>query len=1636
MASMRGNLPAIIPWKFMRSIVFSAAGIQPGTKKDLDSMDIATIRKQQASSNTSPLSIPYGFQSCRSVKHHKPNLKSVLHASVTKMDCFVLLDAHSVSILRGNTRPVVMSTDSPDKLKKGMEVSVFMGLNRWIFIPKWRMTVISTLQLELKILGVSFEQITSVSSVQPVLSLEFNDIDEELIAGGVGNIRIWGFEKRSPSSIPHGFKNPRLVISDLSSNEWVQHTCLDKAFNRLFAAIDSNLYVYDYTSGKRLESFVNAHKNTISAIIFYQPLQYTITASTDGIIKVWTQQFRILFELRAETTSAITGLIVPNANEGTPPSPLLLSSAIDGMIRLWSLDSGNCIYTLETDFDCLGIRWMRYDTFLSFSAEGMEVWNLNRFFTTFSNTGSQVTHLKRIEGSQCDPSRIMVATEDRSMRLLSPVRGATLFTAFPNMVETQIREIEHDIPSATMWMLGGNGEISVYTTTTNPAKIVDIWEREAGTEQVVCMCALRKNCHSEFITDRVYALLGGTVAGQIVVYCVNVEKSKPHLIIQAHSAEVIALQCHADLMLVISLGIDGMMKFWKMEIGQNSTEAADAKPSSVGGQKPPNMLSLSFMYSLVMPTSTGHIIGFRVHVPSKSLAVSTSHNIVTMFTITESGVKEKPRHPNDEDHSKPITSMDCLETLCIFASSSTEGAVKIWDGYGNTLLKEVQFGSNVLAICFCNKRGDLLIGTSDQVILLKLQDYLPSFILLELLFRSSIKIIDDLDEVPITFDDQLDFWQLYRDNLIRIGRDLSKWHLAEEPAQAIPKEDELDISKKLQELEDRRAEAKLKEAESVKRPSVIKAKESWKQILKQKKNIEKNVSTPKDTPSKSPKLEELIRSGFDDEDDELGTLEDQIATQRRRVSSYGTYRHRQSLQVENELNKDYLITRLQSRGMDDGTREMGMLPEVEKTIAAKKRKSLIKGTVSYQKNRTAGGFGDDNDPTRLGAEDALFNPSIAGKKGQKGRRKSKLAKAVVDSGPTADLRKGIMEPAQFTLVVTEDETEMQNDKKDEDDDLAPVDGILRNPMAALPKVSKKPKKKQRINLKGIALPNSVAAVKIQSEQQKFQHRRTTEDGEEDGYEDAGNGDGLQVKSPVPITRQKSFALPEYLRSRRKRDTSVVPIEVGVKSEDVPELSDFPDDQDEHPPPAPIETKAITPPGQILPPIDIRPLLKEQRTSAVKPKPKTPPPRRESSTKRGIKCTFHKGPTRPPSIHEPSRRPSIHEPKAPSARQSIDLSGLLLLQKSRSPSVLPSTQNLTKPVEKKPPVELVPPKPVPKPSRVSIQRAPSEVALPPIAAPSTPSIAESVPKIKFEMDAQTKLMAQKADEPVLIIPDSRSSSRRGAKPKDDALDFIAAKDWFPGLGGKEANITNILDITMKVMKTGYWREKMEAAKAALYLYHTFENDLPNAIQDLILPQIDFMNDPRWEVRAQFATALKDENEMVQKAVKNSLAIFGISSKESLRNAMAGMGLIPSLNRKQQIQSSDRLDVLLEQLRLRAEAERVPIDDYVERWRRNVINPKNLIRLPSICSTLTYNPKKIQLLTSEEKVVHDLLHQNLQMRLGAQVGGGSVSIPPVPRGRSVLQALNDSKASLEQSIHKADSRNSSKATSRVHSKLNLN
>ncbi|KAJ3015847.1 UNVERIFIED_CONTAM: WD repeat-containing protein 87, partial [Siphonaria sp. JEL0065] len=1344
----------------------------------------------------------------------------------------------------------------------------------------------------------------------------------------------------------------------------------------------------------------------------------------DGIIKVWTQQFRVLFELRDEASGPITGLLIPNASEGGYPSPLLLSSSQDGVIRLWSLDSGTSIYAVETDSDCLGIKWMRRDTFLSHSQEGMSIWNLNRFFSTFTRTGSQITHLKRIEGSRTDAARILVATEDRSMRILSPVRGTTLFTAFPNMIEHQIKDIEHDIPSATMWMLSANGEVSVYTTETNPAKIVDIWEVEAGTERVNTMCALRKKNNSLLLTDRVYALLGGTVAGQIVIYPINVVNSKYQVIIQAHAAQVVALVCDTNMMIVISLGSDGLIKVWKMDIAAANEVSMDTKPVTVGAPSSAGMISLSLLYNITLPKALGHAIGFAFQAASKTLAVSSSHNIISMYTISHEHAEEKTRHPHDEDHMKSITCLVALENLNIFASSSSEGSVKIWDGYGNIMLKEVQFGCNVLSVCFCNIRGDLLVGTNDQVALIKMQDYLPPYILQELLFRSSIRVDDDLDEPPLVFDDTLDFWQLYRENLIKKGRDLSRWHLAETPPAQPPQQTEL--LDKLDDLEQKHAEAVKDQEEEQK---AIIAKESWQSILRMKKKVERtlsanNLRTVSSQPVKTesflqesskPKRNKNTRGSsvitddekdikphgvnldddddddYNEEEDDVMTLDESVEFYKRRVSTFQHYRDKQQKQVEQELEEDNASVRRMSMRMSQENELTGhsrgltmRLSRGERSITAHKRPSLLAGNVHYKKDDKhskaeevipAEGM-EESKSTQTGQTYPTVGKgkkkAVVLSKSKKGKTKGKSTQAEKETGATAAIviTEAIVEADEEAASLGTDSLASKNKAVNASSNTTATRNDNARLILEAPKRLKPTKDKARkYSLAGAAMPNSVAAASMQSsDKSKFQHRRESQVMDEETEMGFGPTGSSGASSLRPT---KNFALPQHLRSRRKRE-SILPAHLqGVmgKSSENPELAEEPDESpDSSQSPEPILPIKSVISVAVIPQLPQQSVIKLDSVFAAEPQQPEPPTVREPTppieSSPSPETSQESIPTivvaldetetiSLPKIMEPSRDPSLiavddREPsifdKLLSKRQSFEATDMTdRLHVSKAPSKMPSLEFLPR---VKSMHEIKYRKKGGK-QQDGLERHPSEpTLLPPISLSSKSSMLDIDRPVNINLDAQKQLMAQKAWSLLEVATTTleQEEDNLGARSyaslqsinlsKAELLDEVAAKDWFPGLNGKDANISNILDITMKVMKSGYWREKMEACKATLYLYHTFENDLPNAVHDIILPQLDFLNDDRWEVRAQFAMALgaykvnnpeitlalisklNDPSDAVKKAVKNSLATFGISSKEALRNMMGSLGLIPHITKKQK-SNEDWLDILLERMRVQAE-----------------------------------------------------------------------------------------------------------------------
>ena len=72
-----------------------------------------------------------------------------------------------------------------------------------------------------------------------------------------------------------------------------------------------------------------------------------------------------------------------------------------------------------------------------------------------------------------------------------------------------------------------------------------------------------------------------------------------------------------------------------------------------------------------------------------------------------------------------------------------------------------------------NQRGDLIVGLSHQIALVKMQDYLP-FSLQRVAME--LNFMDDPLELAIMFDATVDFWSLYR-QMLTSGQAAPVWHV-------------------------------------------------------------------------------------------------------------------------------------------------------------------------------------------------------------------------------------------------------------------------------------------------------------------------------------------------------------------------------------------------------------------------------------------------------------------------------------------------------------------------------------------------------------------------------------------------------------------------------------------------------------------------------------------------------------------------------------------------------------------------------------------------------------------------------------------------------------------------------------------
>ncbi|TPX75061.1 hypothetical protein CcCBS67573_g03666 [Chytriomyces confervae] len=1495
----------------------------------------------EKSSHILPITIPHGFQLVRNLMQPKSCVKSVINVSSNTTDTFAVLDTYNAQLVRGAMKVARISVGE----EKGVPDSPLTGLNRWFYVKKWRITVIATLHLELKILGLSLEVLSQTSSVKPVLSLDFHDDCDELIAGGVGNIRIWTLAK---SKGTYRLVGPRLVIDDLATEEWIGHTVCNTQLNRLLAACDCDILMYDYSTGKRLDRLKDVHELSISVMIFYTPHQYLITGSKDSTIKIWTRYMLFILELKSGTNSPVTGLVIANPDDAdSRRHPFLLSSYLDGIIRMWNLETGSCVYKHETNTECLGLDWLRTDVFFHYARDRICVWNLNRHYTIFSSITAQVKIVQRKEVFGFPP-RILAVSSDASIKLLSPVTGACLMTAFPVIRDCTVRSVEYDIVSNMLWALTTAGDVFIYSTVCNPCKVVDEWRVQAGKDVVTCMASLRvspkhgKRSLTSLKSPAIYTLFGGTETGQIVTMDIRKLGGDIVTIHQAHSSKISAISCCSEKMQLFSAGFDGLVKLWSISWTEKmETTAKD-------GENPDLCLQIQ-AYSSLSSLCVGHMpkgyaTGICWNLNSETVVFSSNQTQLAFFDWNSKGISEmKKKHAADEDHVKTVSGLSSLHSLQLFASSSEDGTAKIWDAEANGLVREIQFNEIVSSVCFNNPRGDLLVALSSQLILVRVHDYLPNQYLADLVIKDAWE--DDPIESPKQFDSDLDFWEMYRIGLERIGADLSKWHVRFVSRR--PDEEKLT--------------AQIAELERIKRD----AEEQRKRLARQEKLRRRQLRHM--------------------------TIEEQ----KQLLQSLGLFGSLNNVDLAELMKRGPKALGINLEAIPD----LGVLDRfLDGRIADDDREKEIR---KAEKRATIVQHAGRNEPSTSMRKKSIYAQHLKNVPKPFAPPRHSEFKKEIERKPSQPQAKATTTTTLRFAVPQATKRSIPNLK---------VTDVKKMVMAPVLKAPDKTKSKlfpgktkewiQNYFSKLGLLPNSIMMNDIESEKLKRERAMRDQEAARLKALQSANLQAMDARMRNIKNARSQNASKWGLRSEMESDssdddfTSEKAVYIVTGSDDEAEGVDMSKLID-------AQTKAET--VTTLDPLaeeerlrlealeKERKLLKEKQLADMKHRReeedrlariRLEAEEAEKRRKRDEKDSKRKAELDAKLAEKRAKREAIELARAAkAAEEEAEAERLRQVKEQRLslanthnmkdfvPTMLESDRNtvtfnvFSSPDKRgslyKEPQVFVPKKVARKPIVPIVIKRKSSVRHKSVAIREVSSESEASSDISDTFDPQVfDPKWDVGDDLEVIIARNawtliEKSKELQQTPKKDepAEEFkkVMSNFWFPGLGGKEVTLTNIVDVLFAVMRKGYWREKCEACKSLLYLFQTFQIDFLNPVETVILPLLDLFHDSDWQFRATLCSVivsfglshseilycliskLADKHEQVRKSAKKSLAKVGIDSRDSLRKAMISLQLIPNSDN---LKGSNFLDDELLKIQQTKVIQGTGTSNEIEAWRETV------------------------------------------------------------------------------------------------------
>ncbi|KAJ3155000.1 WD repeat-containing protein 87, partial [Irineochytrium annulatum] len=1435
------------------------------------------------SSALMPTTIPYGFQLVRQLHHSRPTLKSTLYIpAASSTEQFVTFDTHYVHVWRGPTR-----------------------------IKKFPLTAASVIKAMGPAGGKGSSKLP-VSAFEPreegmgacgIQRLEYVDSKDEIIAGEVGSVRVWKIKREIIHHQDTYTLIQKMEIPTMDPEEWVAFVKWERVLDRIIAACESNIYIYDYETGAPMETMKQVHEMSITSCVFYEPAEYLITAGKCGKVKVWNSQAFLIHEFESHYNSVTSLLLLEQVCEAAPGTlPVVVSSSLDGTIRMWNFETGTCIYRLDTGSEVLGMGVMKRDTLFHFSRHDVQIWNVNRVCKNFSFLNARPLLLARYDRGGLGPPRLLVGSLDGSVKLVSPVNGDVLMTGFPVIKDFGMTDLIYDREQEKIYSRNANADIIVYDVSINPMKITSIWKSSRFTECITCLvgveflgedeweCPYVDDEDYDFVAAKVpsrahlfsqdFYLLGGTENGQIMSLNYHTE-GRQEPIVQAHTATINVMRWDHLNHKILTGAKDWTIKVWNVtplaQCGVGNSRKSD--PSVTIKLECVAVLNIEEGFGVVCPdfrmclNPSAQTVGFAwaggliLSSYTKDCGFIAAYmfiyEVITALVRARAVMEEK---------AGLVTYIASLREYNIWATADREGSVKIWDG-DCSVIREIQFNEPISSVLFSNHRGDLIVGLANQLAVIWMQDYLPIGVMRQAVAR---RFKDDPIELPKIFDSNSDFWQHLYDEEKALFGVVNRWH--------IPKN--MDILK----------QNKINDWAMVFKPTEVPSDETRRN---RRIFLASEASAFNRSSAYEPRAHEMNVNAF-------------------RMEAFWETDESDSSSDEDE----------HSRMIGD---DLVMLHRIASETAL-----LPVGVMRPQS------------PTEGWTEDSTAKISRVQNATKAKEHTPHIQVAKINQRRPADpkVMMEVAKPAYLYQTTTAEEIERRRGRMKK--------RLMENPFLVMPNsvvkiITKDIKPKEAPH--ATAPQSAVPRVREPVENTKGQHDRPPV-----------AQVAKKVRAGPPIIEPPPV-VPKYIvpanRARGNKKTAAIP-----EPEDILPVRDYDINRREsnfdHPPSR--DTYSIIQDAILDDEVDendasssgeVFIIRNEEEEVVVKPKERAPLPKTKKSTFLGKKRGAQPDPVKtkremkalpPHVVSMPNKRfmNNMKNRRGQNRGQAPYANGDGIGSRTGSDSMgersgMEGSDDEHWGEHYEEGVGYVPN------SDMGGGGGEGRGGRNLRAARHMGGVDEGEEYEDEDVELNDLMFADKDEASAYAW--SLIARKRRPTIQMDALRMVKDKFWFPK-SNESVTLSNIIPTLVKIIRQGLWSEVCEASKALLFLYKTFKDDLRNVMEDIIRPQIDALHNPNWQVRAQMLknlpayeifsselyagviAALKDPNEVVRQCAVEALANLDVHTKEKLKLVMIRLGMIKDMSG---FSADDILNGMLEDIKRRELARAAEACTHVDFWR---------------------------------------------------------------------------------------------------------